>query len=69
MVRMTELEALEEAKRRWGENAYVRYRPGTLPAGVMPCVVGKRVGHGSFVVFGQGETWEEAFAHADKRRK
>ena len=58
---MTEVQALEEAKRRWGENGYVRRRT----ADVEQCEVGIRK-HPIFWVKGAGKTWEDAFAQTDK---
>jgi hypothetical protein len=65
---MDECQAFEEAKRRWGRDAHVRHRKGTLPAGAKPFAVGTWI-RTQFEMFGQGETWEEAFAQADRQGK
>ena len=62
---MTEAEALQEARRRWGENAYVRGQTGAVSRSFL---VGIRDGV-LFYVHGRGETWEEAFALADRNEK
>ena len=62
---MTKTEALQEAKRRWGEHAYVRAETGAVSGrfsvGFCEGVL--------FFVKGRGETWEEAFAGADSHAK
>lgn len=63
MVSMSEYEAFQEAQRLWGREAHVRYRQGNLAPGEKPYAVGTWIGH-RFRVFGQGDTWEEAFVAA-----
>jgi len=69
---MTEQQALEEAKRRWGESGAVRERPATLYKGRAGpgrlaryrFVVGNgRLGSACTIV-GQGHSWAEAFEDA-----
>jgi len=60
---MNEREAFEEARRRWGRDAHVRYSQGELPPGARPYAVGRWIGR-HFQVLGQGDSWEEAFAQA-----
>ena len=64
MLAMNECEAFEEARRRWGKDAHVRYRQGRLPQREKPCAVGKWV-RTHFEMLGQGGTWEEAFEQAE----
>jgi len=61
---MNDAEALEEAKRRWGVEGYVRRRTGPVDH----FLVGVRDGV-LFWVKGEGATWEEAFALADGNAK
>ena len=63
MVAMSEYEAFQQAQGLWGREAHVRRRQGGLAQGEKPYAVGKWIGH-HFRIFGQGETWEEAFAAA-----
>jgi hypothetical protein len=56
---MSEEEAVVEAKRRWGV-----YAKAWVGFGGKCCV---RSGHG--VKGGVGNSWEEAFADADRRQK
>jgi hypothetical protein len=61
---MTDDQALQEAQRRWGQNAHVRYDAGSAPDSFK---VGVR--HGAiFHVKGVGESWEEAFRDANRRK-
>lgn len=67
---MTRAEALAEAQRRWGTNAYVQrgpisdtYRVGTEHFD--PFYPGNPADH--FEVKGSGDSWEAAFADADRR--
>ncbi len=60
---MNEREAFEEAKRRWGKEAHVRYSQGKLADGARPYAVGRWIGR-KFQVLGQGDSWEEAFQAA-----
>jgi len=61
---MNEREAFEEAKRRWGKEAHVRYSQGKLPEGTKPHAVSRWIGR-KFHVLGHGDSWEEAFQQAD----
>jgi hypothetical protein len=63
---MNQNEALEEAVRRWGRDAHVRYYQGQIPKGTLPYAVGRWEGR-TFRMYGQGHTWEEAFQEADKK--
>jgi hypothetical protein len=62
---MTEAEALQEAKRRWGKQGYVRGEMGAVSSrfsvGICEGVL--------FFVKGYGGNWEEAFAGADRNAK
>jgi len=62
---MTEAEALQEARRRWGEHGYVRGETGAVSGrfsvGFCDGVL--------FFVKGYGATWEEAFANADRNAR
>jgi hypothetical protein len=60
---MSECEALEEAQRRWGREAHVRFRQGTMLEDMKPYAVGRWNGT-KFQLLGQGESWEEAFQAA-----
>ena len=70
---MTDIEALAEAERRWGTDAGVfdRARNDAIREQFADSI--KRVGRywvGISTVFhGNGNTWEEAFADADKRQE
>jgi hypothetical protein len=64
---MNQNEAMEEAVRRWGKDAHVRYGQGQLSKDTMPYAVGRWKGK-TFERYGQGQTWEEAFQDADKRK-
>jgi hypothetical protein len=60
---MSECEALDEARRRWGREAHVRLRQGTMLVDMKPYAVGRW--HGTkFQMLGQGQSWEEAFQAA-----
>jgi hypothetical protein len=61
---MTREEALQEARRRWGPRAIVRDMKRYPELGPRFNVfrTGEQVGPE-----GEGETWEEAFADADRR--
>jgi hypothetical protein len=58
---MTHDEALQEAKRRWGEKGFIRGDSGRYR-------VGKNSG-GIFWVEGAGNSWQEAFRIADQKKK
>lgn len=61
MAKMTQQEALQEAQRRWGKDAEVcRYFYLPFSHAVYA------VGH---VEKGTGDTWEAAFADADRKEK
>lgn len=66
---MTTKQAQAEAVRRWGKNGAVQfYNVKTATRHMLPRrYVGRVVLGMMFEVRGQGETWEEAFAAADKR--
>lgn len=55
---MTREEALKEAQRRWGYEGYAWGH----------CCVGLEDG-GAFETKGTGDSWEAAFADADRREK
>ena len=59
---MTDDEALQEAKRRWGVRGYVRDQSG----GPDRFKVGTKTTAGIFLVKGAGQSWEEAFLAADR---
>ena len=58
---MTDEQAAQEAKRRWGKHGYVRHEAGSIQdrfsVGVQDGVLFHRKG--------SGKSWEEAFAMAD----
>jgi hypothetical protein len=60
---MTKGQALREARKRWGKSGAVAHRPNSL-------VGTHRVGNIEFGAFlnvrGMGDSWESAFAAADK---
>jgi hypothetical protein len=58
---MTHDEALQEAKRRWGHEGYVR-------SDSCQYKVGRDAG-GLFLVEGAGTSWQEAFQMADQKKK
>jgi hypothetical protein len=64
---MTEEEALQEAKSRWGNNAGVKYRTDWQTSGREPFAVG-RIKDELFVPIAEGGSWEEAFAKANRRK-
>ena len=61
---MTYHEALQEAMRRWGDQAYIRNQPGKRD----PFRVGKEIDE-IFWVEGAGKSWTEAFRAADQNGK
>jgi hypothetical protein len=64
---MSDAEALQEARRRWGDEAYVRHRTSNPLLPSRPAyAVGRQDGN-LFDVRGQGDSWEEAFADADTK--
>jgi hypothetical protein len=64
---MTDKEALHEACRRWGDEAYVRHRINYPLLPERPAyAVGRQLGK-HFDVCGHGASWEEAFADADAK--
>ena len=64
---MTRADAQETARRRWGAAAGIRHRLGSSWPDPFEYAVGRRDGL-SFEALGEGATWEEAFADADRRR-
>jgi len=66
---MTKRDALAEARRRWGPQAYVRVEASTLLH--KPCLVGYMYGRidppDRARCLGHGNTWEEAFQDAERR--
>lgn len=60
---MTQQEAMDEAKRRWGSRAYTSqdYTRTIEPEAVF------YVGDLATYAIGNGRTWEAAFADADRR--
>jgi hypothetical protein len=65
---MTEEEALREARRRWGASGAVQSQEPTWQTNWYRFAVGQRLGQG-FRTWGQGDSWEEAFADADKNEE
>jgi len=65
MSKMTQQEALKEAQKRWGPNGHAFHFPNRagLPKGTDYCVGS---GYGTR---GEGNSWEAAFADADRREK
>jgi hypothetical protein len=61
---MTDNEALQEAKRRWGQNGHVRHDPDGTPDSFKVGVRYVAVFH----VKGVGKSWDEAFKDADRRK-
>jgi hypothetical protein len=64
---MTDEEALREAFRRWGDDAYVLHRPYDPLRPEQPAYAVGRQAFGLFEVRGQGNSWEEAFRDADAK--
>jgi hypothetical protein len=64
---MTDEEALHEAFRRWGDEAYVRHRIGAPLLPERPAYAVGRQAHDLFDMRGEGDSWEEAFRDADAR--
>lgn len=62
----TKTAALKEATRRWGRNAAVDHRPRSSYANKY--LVGIVVIGLFFEVRGQGDSWDAAFADADRAR-
>ena len=63
---MTDQEALREARRRWGASGTVQSQEPTWITHWYRFAVGQRLGE-SFRTWGQGDSWEEAFADADSQ--
>lgn len=63
-LKMTQKEALKEARRRWGKGALISYKSTWK----MPYAVGRSMIF-AFEVLGQGRTWEDAFKNHDERDK
>jgi hypothetical protein len=62
---MTQPEALQEARRRWGKSAHVRaYSNGLLTVGYQADEMFTSI---NTERQGTGHTWEDAFADADKK--
>src|SRR2546421_8549067 len=64
--RMTDDEALREAKRRWPYDGTAQ-RSKHPTSNQKPCQVGRRIRE-VFHVLGAGDTWEEAFERAGDRQ-
>jgi hypothetical protein len=62
---MTVAEALIEAKRRWGDEAWVQFLPPVDLGCGIGCTVGVKV-NGHMVVKGSGTSFEAAFEDCDK---
>ena len=61
---MTKVQALAEARRRWGQRyGEIRHRGSQVLVGYMTYARGTS----HFVIAGFGGTWEEAFSDADRR--
>ena len=60
---MNAKQATAEAQRRWGKRGTIEQGPKTW---ALPFSVGVDM-LGMFVTKGQGETWEDAFADADRK--
>jgi len=63
---MTDKEALQEARRRWGRRAAIIHRREWLPPWATRYAVGLRKGWGEFEIFGHGMSWEQAFEAAQR---
>ncbi len=61
---MTYYEAVQEVRRRWGDAGRAMSR--NLGGNLRSRRVGEKVG-GMIWYLGEGSTWEEAFADADRR--
>ena len=61
---MTDAEALDEARRRWGEDGYVRHQKGDVERFTVGITEGVL-----FWAKGEGQSWEEAFRSADTPTK
>ena len=61
---MTDKQALQEARRRWGRKGTVIHHQELQPW-AMPYSVGILKGWFDFEAFGHGMTWERAFAAAE----
>ena len=68
---MTKREALTEARRRWGKQAYVREERTTSlhPPYLVGVMYGRIDPPDRCRALGMGDTWEAAFADADQRQK
>lgn len=70
---MTNHDALAEARRRWGREAWAHewYRPApTDGEGDIRCFEVGYDGPGDiWITVGVGETWDAAFANADRREQ
>ena len=62
---MTTKQALKKAQQRWGKTAYVERRK-VMATGGDTFSIGRVVMDLFFEVLGSGDSWEEAFAAADK---
>jgi hypothetical protein len=64
---VTQSEALQEARRRWGDFGFARIAPYVYrPRKALPPY---SVGRADKAVYGAGDSWEAAFADADRREK
>jgi hypothetical protein len=59
---MTDNEALQQARLRWGSEGYVRHEAGAVQEHFLVGIQD----HVLFFVKGRGRSWEEAFAMADE---
>jgi len=67
---MTKSQALAEARRRWGSRAYAKEQPYITPSFYVGVPSGRRIVNLQFPSpCGAGDTWEAAFADAERREK
>lgn len=66
---MTDSEAQEEAVGRWGADGAAWHPAYTKPGQYRYCAVGEKLGEcrDDWLVFGRGETFEDAFVDAQRR--
>ena len=68
---MSDRQANEEAKRRFGADGVAWHHPQSRPGDFWWCCVGLRLGDcmNDWKILGKGTTWEKAFAACPRRKK
>ena len=64
---MTEQEAFQEARQRWGDEAVIRFLQSADP-GWKAYLVGRELDE-EFELLGEGVSWERAFLDADRKAR